>query len=66
MRIDGFIVGSFSDHGRMILGTVSDRSHIVNDVALFLIKFVSDFGRLFFVCLVKLEDENSYSPYATQ
>ena len=44
-----FVVGSCSDHGRIILGTVSDRSRIGNDTSAVFSKFVSDFGRSFFV-----------------
>ena len=44
-----FMVGSCSDHARIILGTVSDRSRIGNDTSAVFSKFVSDFGRSFFV-----------------
>ena len=40
-----FMVGSFSD----ILGSWSDRSRIGNDTSAVFSKFVSDFGRSFFV-----------------
>ena len=43
------MVGSWSDHGRNGLGTVSDRSRIGNDTSAVFSKFVSDFGRSFFV-----------------
>ena len=43
------MVGSCSDHDRIMLGKVSDRSCIVNDVSAVLVKFVSHFGRSFFV-----------------
>ena len=49
LRTDGFMVGSWSDHARIMLGTVSDRSRIANDVSAVLVKFVSHFGRSFFV-----------------
>ena len=42
--VDGFILGSFSDHGRIILGLVSDRPRAVNDVSAVFFKFLSDFG----------------------
>ena len=44
-----FMVGSWSDHSRNGLGTVSDRSRIGNDTSAVFSKFVSDFGRSFFV-----------------
>ena len=37
-----FRVGSFSDHGRIILGSCSDRSRIGNDVSPVFSKFLSD------------------------
>ena len=40
---------SCSDHGRNGLGTVSDRPRIVNDVSSVFTKFLSHFGRSFFV-----------------
>ena len=40
---------SWSDHGRIILGTVSDRPRIVNDVSSVFTKFLSHVGRSFFV-----------------
>ena len=43
------MVGSFSDHSRTILGSFSDRSRIGNDTSAVFSKFVSDFGRSFFV-----------------
>ena len=36
-------------HGRIMVGTVSDRSRIGNDTLAVFSKFVSDFGRSFFV-----------------
>ena len=44
-----FMVGSWSDHGRIILGSFSDRSCIGNGTSAVFSKFVSDFGRSFFV-----------------
>ena len=46
---DGFMLGSFSGHSLIMLGTVSDRSRIVNVVSAVLVKFLSHFGRSFFV-----------------
>ena len=43
------LTGSWSDHARIMLGTVSDRSRVVNDVSAVLVKFESHFGRSFFV-----------------
>ena len=40
---------SFSDHSRIMVGTVSDRSRIVNDVSSVFIKFLSYFGLSFCV-----------------
>ena len=40
---------SCSDHGRIMLGSWSDRSRIGNDVSSGFTKFLSHFGRLFFV-----------------
>ena len=40
---------SWSDHARIMLGTVSDRSRIVNDVSSVFVKFLSYFGLSFFV-----------------
>ena len=37
-----FWVGSFSDRSRIVLGTVSDRSRIGNDVSPVFSKFLSD------------------------
>ena len=36
------LTGSFSDHGRIILGTVSDRPRIGNDVSAVFRKFLPD------------------------
>ena len=36
------LTGSFSDHGRIILGTVSDRPRIGNDVSAVFHKFLPD------------------------
>ena len=44
-----FMVGSWSDHGRIMAGSWSDRSRIGNDTSAVFSKFVSDFGRSFFV-----------------
>ena len=44
-----FMVGSFSDHSRIMVGSWSDRSRIGNDTSAVFSKFVSDFGRSFFV-----------------
>ena len=44
-----FWVGSCSDHGRIMLGTVSDRSRIGNDVSAVFSKFLSDLGCSFCV-----------------
>ena len=38
------LTGSFSDHGRIILGSFSDRLRAVNDVSAVFRKFLSDFG----------------------
>ena len=38
-----------SDHGRIILGSWSDRPRIGNDVSSVFSKFLGDFGRSFFV-----------------
>ena len=38
---------SFSDHARIILGSWSDRSRIVNDRSSVLEKFLSNFGESF-------------------
>ena len=43
------MLGSFSERSRIMLGTVSDRSRIGNDTSAVFSKFVSDFGRSFFV-----------------
>ena len=43
------MVGSFSDHGRIMLGSCSDRSRIVNDVSAVFEKFVRNFGESFCV-----------------
>ena len=40
---------SWSDHGRIMVGTVSDRSRIGNEVSSVFIKFLSHFGWSFFV-----------------
>ena len=42
-------VGSWSDHARIILGSFSDRSRIVNDVSAVLRSFLSDVGWSFCV-----------------
>ena len=47
LRTDGFMLGSFSDHARNGLGTVSDRLRIVNDVSSVLDKFLGNFGDSF-------------------
>ena len=44
-----FWVGSFSDHSPIILGTVSDRSRIGNDVSPVFSYFLSDLGWSFCV-----------------
>ena len=44
-----FMVGSWSDHSRIMVGSWSDRSRIGNDTSAVFSKFVSDFGRSFFV-----------------
>ena len=50
LRFHGRIMlGSFSERSRIMLGTVSDRSRIGNDTSAVFSKFVSDFGRSFFV-----------------
>ena len=43
------MVGSWSERSRNGLGMVSDRSRIGNDTSAVFSKFVSDFGRSFFV-----------------
>ena len=40
LRTDGFMVGSFSDPARIILGSCSDRSRIVNDISAVFEKFL--------------------------
>ena len=49
LRTDGFMVGSWSDHARIMVGSFSDRSRIGNDVSSVFTKFLSHFGRLFCV-----------------
>ena len=44
-----FRVGSFSDHGRIMVGSCSDRSRIGNDVSAVFSKFLSDVGWSFCV-----------------
>ena len=43
------MVGSCSDHGRILLGSCSDRSRNVNDVLAVFEKFVQNFGASFCV-----------------
>ena len=43
------MVGSCSDHARILLGSCSDRSRIVNDVSAVFEKFVRNFGEPFCV-----------------
>ena len=40
LRTDGFMVGSCSDHARIILGSWSDRPRIGNDVSSVFSKFL--------------------------
>ena len=42
---------SFSERSRIMVGTVSDRSRIVNDVSAASVKCLSHFGRSFFVAV---------------
>ena len=42
-RNDGFILGSWSDHARIMAGSCSDRSRIVNDVSAVFEKFLGKF-----------------------
>ena len=50
LRFHGRIMlGSCSERSRIILGSFSDRSRIGNDVSSVFTKFFSDFGRSFFV-----------------
>ena len=39
LRTDGFMVGSWSDHARIMLGSCSDRPRIGNDVSSVFSKF---------------------------
>ena len=49
LESQGFMVGSCSDHSRIILGSWSDRPRIGNDVSSVFSQFLWDFGRSFFV-----------------
>ena len=49
LRSDGFILGSFSDPARILLGTCSDRPRIGNDVSAVFEKFLRNFGESFCV-----------------
>ena len=49
VAVGEFMVGSWSDHSRIILGSWSDRSRIGNDVSAVFIKFLSDVGWSFCV-----------------
>ena len=49
LRSDGFMVGSFSDHSRILLGSFSDRPRIGNDVSAVFEKFLQNFGESFCV-----------------
>ena len=49
LRTDGFMVGSFSAYGRIMVGSFSDRPRILNNISSVFSKFLCDFGRLFFV-----------------
>ena len=40
LRTDGFMLGSWSDHGRITVGSFSDRPRIVNDVSSVFSKFL--------------------------
>ena len=49
VRDDEFMVGSFSDHARIMLGSWSNRSRIVNDTSTVFGQFLLDFGMQFCV-----------------
>ena len=49
LRSDGFMVGSWSDHGRILLGSFSDRHRIGNDVSAVFETFLRNFGESFCV-----------------